>query len=69
MSEDACTTDILFNDEDLLLGLKLYKQHFFIKRYINEKMVNCILVDNDWTINILALKIIKELKIYIYVYI
>ena len=42
---------------------------FFIKRYINEKMVNCILVDNDSTINILALKIIKELEIYIYVYI
>jgi len=60
---------ISFNDGDLLLGSKLHKHYFFIKRYINEKMVNCILMDNDLTINILALKIIKELEIYIYVYI
>jgi len=42
---------------------------FFIKRYINEKIMNCILVDNNSTINILALKIIKELEIYIYIYV
>ena len=60
---------ISFNDKDLLLRSKLYKHYFFIKRYINKKMVNCILMDNDWIINILALRIIKELEIYIYVYI
>ena len=31
--------------------------------------MNCILVDNNSTINILALKIIKELEIYIYIYV
>ena len=31
--------------------------------------VNCILVDDDSTINILPLNIIKELEIHIYVYI
>ena len=65
----VCTTEISFNDKDLLLGSKLHKQHFFIERYINKKMVNCILVDNDLTINILPFKIIKKLEICIYIYV
>ena len=67
--QGTCTTKISFNDENLLLGSKLHKQHFFIKRYIDEKKVNYILVDNRSTINILSFKIIKELEIHIYVYI
>jgi hypothetical protein len=69
LSQGVCTTEISFNDEDLLFGSKLHKQYFYIKRYIDEKMMNCILMDNDLTINILPFKIIKELEIYIYVYI
>jgi len=69
LSQGVCTTQISFNNEHLLLGSKLHKQYLFIKRYINEKMVNCILVDNNSTINILSLKIIKEHEIHIYIYI
>jgi len=36
---------------------------FFIKGYVIEKMVNCILVDDGSTVNILPLKTIKELWI------
>jgi hypothetical protein len=42
---------------------------FFIKRYINKKIINYILVDDDLTINILHLNIRKELGIHIYIYI
>ena len=69
LSQGVCTTKISFNDEDMLLGSKLHKQLFFIKRYVNETMVNCILVDDGLNINILSLKIINELGIHIYVYI
>jgi len=68
-SQGVCTIKISFNEEDLLLGSKLHKQHFVIKRYIDKKIVNCILVDNGSTINILSFKIIKELEIHIYIYI
>jgi len=29
LSYDVCTTEISFNDEDLLFGSKLHNQHFF----------------------------------------
>jgi len=68
-SQGVCTTEISLNNEDLLLGSKLHNRLFFIKRYVNRKMMNCILVDDDSTINILPLKIMKETRIPIYVYI
>jgi hypothetical protein len=40
LSQGVCTTEISFNVEDLLLESKLHKRYFFIKRYIDEKMVN-----------------------------
>jgi len=52
----------------ILLESKLHKL-FFIKKYINKKIINYILIDDGSTINILPLKIIKELEIYIYDYI
>ena len=63
LSHGVCTTKISFNDEDLLLGLKLHNQPLFIKGYVDEKMVNRILVDDGSTINILPLKTMKELGI------
>jgi len=63
LSHDVCTTEISFNDEDLLFGSKLHNQPFFIKGYINEKMVNHILVDDGSIINILPLKTTKKLGI------
>jgi hypothetical protein len=61
----VCTTEISFDDEDLLLKSKVYNcpPILFIKGYFVKKMVNCILVDNDLTINIRPLKTMKEFEI------
>jgi len=63
LPHNVCTTEISFNDEDLLLGSKLHSRPLFIKGYVDEKMVNCILVDDGSTVNILPIKTMKELKI------
>jgi len=61
----VCTTEISFDDEDLLLKSKLYNcpPFLFIKGYFVKKMVNCILVDNGLAINIRPLKTMKEFEI------
>ena len=63
LPHDVCTVKRSFNDEDLLVGSKLHNHPLFIKRYVNEKIVNCILVDNGLIVNILPLKTMKELGI------
>jgi hypothetical protein len=63
LAHGVCITEISFNDEDLLLGSKLHNQLLFIKGYVDEKMVNCILVDDGSAVNILPLKTMKELGI------
>jgi len=63
LSHGVCTTEISFNDEDLLLGSKLHNRSLFIKGYVDQKMVNCILVDDGSAVNILPLKTMKELGI------
>jgi hypothetical protein len=60
LSHGVCITEISFNDEDLLLGSKLHNRSLFIKGYVDEKMVNRILVDDGSTVNILPLKNMKE---------
>ncbi|KAL9384216.1 hypothetical protein Peur_024539 [Populus x canadensis] len=47
----------------LLLGSKLHNRPLFIKGYVDQKMVNRILVDNGSAVNILPLKTMKELGI------
>jgi len=51
------------NDEDLLLWSKLYNHPFFIEGYTIEKVVNCILMDDGLTVNILPLKTMNEIGI------
>jgi hypothetical protein len=63
LSHGVCTTEISFNDEDLLLGSKLHNRPFFIKGYVDEKIVNRILVDDGSTVNILSLKTMRDLGI------
>ena len=46
LSYGVCTTEISFNDEDLLLGSKLHNWPILIKGYVDKKMVNCILMDD-----------------------
>jgi len=59
----VCTIEISFNDEDLLLGSKLHNRSLFIKGYVDEKIVNRILVDDGSAVNILPLKTMRELGI------
>uniref|UniRef100_A0A6N2MST0 Retrotransposon gag domain-containing protein n=1 Tax=Salix viminalis TaxID=40686 RepID=A0A6N2MST0_SALVM len=61
LSHGVCTTGISFNDEDLLLGSKLHNRPLFIKGYVDEKIVNRILVDDGSAVNILPLKTMREL--------
>jgi len=66
LPHNVCTIEISFNDEDLLFGSKLHGRPFFIIGYVDEKMVNCILVDDGSAINIFPIKTMKELEIPIY---
>ena len=63
LSHGVCITKISFNDEDLLFGLKLYNWPLFIKGYVDEKIMNRILVDDGSAVNILPLKTMRELGI------
>jgi len=63
LAHGVCITEISFNDEDLLLGSKLHNRLSFIKGYVDEKMVNRILVDDGSAVNMLPLKTMKELGI------
>jgi len=57
LSHGVCTTEISFNDEDLLLRSKLHNRPLFIKGYVNKKMVNRILVDDGSAVNIHLLRL------------
>ncbi|KAG5248512.1 Retrotransposon gag protein [Salix suchowensis] len=63
LSHGVYTTEISFNDEDLLLGSKLHNRPLFIKGYVDGKIVNRILVDDGSAVNILPLKTMRELGI------
>jgi hypothetical protein len=47
----VCIIEISFNDEDLLVASKFHNRSLFIKRYVDEKMVNRILMDDGSAIN------------------
>jgi hypothetical protein len=47
----VCIIEISFNDEDLLVGSKFHNRSLFIKRYVDEKMVNRILMDDGSAVN------------------
>ena len=59
----SCVASIIFNDEDRLLGSMIYNCHLFVTVYIQEQLVNHILVDGGSAINILPLKVLKDLGI------
>ncbi|KAL0457948.1 UNVERIFIED_CONTAM: hypothetical protein Slati_0422000 [Sesamum latifolium] len=60
---DDCMSTITFTDEDLLLGSKPHNHPLFIAEYIREQKVNRILIDRGSAVNILPLRILKELGI------
>ncbi|KAK4381111.1 hypothetical protein Sango_2999200 [Sesamum angolense] len=60
---DDCMSTITFTDEDLLLGSKPHNHPLFIVGYVREQKVNRILIDGESAVNILPLRIVKELGI------
>ncbi|KAL4651247.1 hypothetical protein ACB092_01G145500 [Castanea dentata] len=59
----ACWSSIIFTDDDRLLGPKIHNRPLFVTGYIREQRVNRILIDGGSAVNILPLKILKELGI------
>ncbi|KAL0445110.1 UNVERIFIED_CONTAM: hypothetical protein Slati_2233700 [Sesamum latifolium] len=62
---DDCMSTINFTDEDLLLGSKLHNHPLFVAEYVREQKVNRILIDGGSAVNILPLRILKEVGILI----
>ncbi|KAL0394450.1 UNVERIFIED_CONTAM: hypothetical protein Slati_4411200 [Sesamum latifolium] len=54
---------IIFTDEDLLLGSKPHNRPLFVVGYAREQKMTRILIDGGSTVNILPLRILKELEI------
>ncbi|KAL0289304.1 UNVERIFIED_CONTAM: hypothetical protein Scaly_2546900 [Sesamum calycinum] len=54
---------ITFTDEDLLLGSKPHNRLLFVAGYVREQKVNRILINGGSAVNILPLRILKELEI------
>ncbi|KAL0456250.1 UNVERIFIED_CONTAM: hypothetical protein Slati_0964200 [Sesamum latifolium] len=62
---DDCMSIITFIDKDLLLGSKPHNRPLFVAGYVREQKVNRILIDGGSAVNILPLRILKELRISI----
>ncbi|KAK4397781.1 hypothetical protein Sango_1253600 [Sesamum angolense] len=60
---DDCMSTITFTDEDLLLGSKPHNRSLFVVGYVHKQKVNRILIDGGSAVNILPLRILKELEI------
>ncbi|KAL0290627.1 UNVERIFIED_CONTAM: hypothetical protein Sangu_2566300 [Sesamum angustifolium] len=60
---DDCMSTITLTNEDLLLGSKPHNRPLFITGYVREQKVNRILIDGGSAVNILPLRILKELEI------
>ncbi|KAL0454805.1 UNVERIFIED_CONTAM: hypothetical protein Slati_0819700 [Sesamum latifolium] len=61
--DDDCMSTITFTDEDLLLGSKPHNRLLFASGYVREQKVNRIFIDGGSAVNILHLRILKELGI------
>ncbi|KAL0290012.1 UNVERIFIED_CONTAM: hypothetical protein Sradi_7059600 [Sesamum radiatum] len=60
---DDCMSTIAFTNEDMLLGSKPHNRPLFVTGYVCEQKVNRILIDGGSAVNILPLRILKELRI------
>ncbi|KAL0301549.1 UNVERIFIED_CONTAM: hypothetical protein Sradi_6431700 [Sesamum radiatum] len=60
---DDCMSTITFTNEDLLLGSKPHNRPLFFDGYVHEQKVNKILIEEGSVVNILPLRILKELGI------
>ncbi|KAL0416069.1 UNVERIFIED_CONTAM: hypothetical protein Slati_3438800 [Sesamum latifolium] len=60
---DDYMSTITFTDENVLLWSKPHNRPLFIAGYVREQKVNRILIDGGSEVNILPLRILKELEI------
>ncbi|KAL0287171.1 UNVERIFIED_CONTAM: hypothetical protein Sangu_2704100 [Sesamum angustifolium] len=60
---DDCMSTIIFTDEDLLLVSKPHNHPLFVVGYVLKQKVNRILIDGESAVNILPLRIMKELEV------
>ncbi|KAL0342915.1 UNVERIFIED_CONTAM: hypothetical protein Sangu_1178900 [Sesamum angustifolium] len=60
---DDCMSTTTLTDEDLLLGSKPHNHPLFVAGYVREQKVNRILIDGGFVVNIVPLRILKELEI------
>ncbi|KAH0636782.1 hypothetical protein KY285_036491 [Solanum tuberosum] len=61
--ENACMAKITFSDDDLLFGDTFHNRPLFMVGFSREKKVNRILIDGGSGINIILIRIMKELGI------
>uniref|UniRef100_A0A7N2N597 RNA-directed DNA polymerase n=1 Tax=Quercus lobata TaxID=97700 RepID=A0A7N2N597_QUELO len=57
----ACSPDLTFTDEDLLLGSKPHNRPLYVSGYAREQRIECILVDGGSAVNILPKMTMKRL--------
>ncbi|KAL0352209.1 UNVERIFIED_CONTAM: hypothetical protein Scaly_1609600 [Sesamum calycinum] len=60
---DDCMSTITFTDEDLVIGSKPHNRPLFVAGCVREQKVNRIFIDGGSAVNILPLRILKELGI------
>ncbi|KAI3453522.1 hypothetical protein Pfo_010185 [Paulownia fortunei] len=60
-----CVLAVTFTDENLLLGSKTHNRLLFVTGYTREQKMNRILIDGGFAVNILPLRMLKELGISI----
>jgi hypothetical protein len=59
----SCMIEITFTDDDLLLSSTLHNRSLFVAGYIQEQRVNRILLDGGSAVNIILLRLLRELGI------
>ena len=57
----ACSPDLTFTDEDLLLGSKPYNRPLYVSGYAREQKIDHILIDGGSAVNILPKKTMRRL--------
>ena len=57
----ACSPDLTFTNEDLLLGSKPHNRPFYVSGYACEQKINRILIDGGSTVNILPKMTMRRL--------
>jgi len=59
----ACMTCIMFPNEDLQLGYTNHNRHLYVTSMIGDKRINRILVDYGFPMNLLLLRVLREIGI------